>query len=91
MRPFYKEFLLRLVMAGWEIVLFGHHEDFDWQENPEDMGKLDGKGFVANYLWNKDCYYFNGHRCKDISRLNRDISRGIHFFFFLLFFLVSQL
>ena len=48
----------------------------DWQESP-DFAKLDGKGYVQHYLWNKDTYYFNGHRCKDLDRLNRDLSRVI--------------
>merc|ERR1712150_46140 len=37
----------------------------------------DGKGYIQNYLWNKDCYYFNGHRCKDLSRLGRDMRHVI--------------
>jgi len=76
MRPFYSEFVARMFESGWEIVVFGHCEDYDWMESP-DMAKLDGKGMVANYLWNKDCYYFNGHRCKDLSRLGRDLRHVI--------------
>ena len=65
MRPFYHELILRCAMNGWEVVLFGHHEDADWMESP-DMMKLDGKGVIQNYLWNKDTYYFNSHRCKNL-------------------------
>ena len=76
MRPYYKEFIARMFASGWEIVIFGQCEDYDWMESP-DFVKLDGKGFVQNYLWNKDCYYFNGHRCKDLQRLGRDLKHVI--------------
>jgi len=75
-RPGYNEFLQKMAMCGWEIVLWGNYEEFDWQESP-DFIKLDGKGFVQHYLWNNDSYYFRGHRCKDITRLNRDLKRII--------------
>lgn len=76
MRPFYREFLDRMFESRWEIVMFGQCEDFDWIESP-DFAKLDGRGYIQNYLWNKDCYYFNGHRCKDLSRLGRDLKHVI--------------
>ena len=77
MRPYYKEFIARMAMSGWEVVLFGQCEDYDWMESP-DFIKLDGgKGYVQQYLWNKDCYYFNGHRTKDLSRLGRDLRHVI--------------
>ena len=28
-------------------------------------------------LWGKDTYYFNGHRCKDLMRLNRKPSNVV--------------
>eukprot|EP01084_Bolivina_argentea_P207553 354094_1 len=68
MRPYYKEFINRMFLSGWEVVVFGQCEDYDWVESP-DFVKLDGKGMIQNYLWSKDCYYFNGHRCKDLGRL----------------------
>ena len=76
MRPHYNEFIKRMFSSGWEIVIFGQCEDYDWMESP-DFAKLDGKGFIQNYLWNKDCYYFNGHRCKDLNRLGRDLKHVI--------------
>jgi len=76
MRPFYSEFIHRMAMSGWEIVMFGACEEYDWTESP-DFAKLDGKGFIPHYLWNKDCYYFNGHRCKDLKRLGRDLRHVI--------------
>ena len=76
MRPNYSEFLSRMALCGWEVVLFGQCEQYDWEETP-DIVKLDGKGFVSHYLWNNSAYYFNGHRCKDLSRLNRDLRRVI--------------
>ncbi|ETO05709.1 hypothetical protein RFI_31688, partial [Reticulomyxa filosa] len=75
MRPFYKEMITRAAMAGWEIVLFSTDEDIDWMESP-DFPKLDEMGgMVSHYLWRKDCYYFNGHHCKDLSRLDRSLNR----------------
>ncbi|ETO23816.1 hypothetical protein RFI_13352 [Reticulomyxa filosa] len=67
--------LTRAAMSGWEIVLFGDEDDMDWMESP-DLAKLDETGgLVAHFLWRKDCYYFNGHHCKDLSRLNRPLHR----------------
>merc|ERR1719206_803780 len=63
-------------MSGWEIVMFGACAEYDWTESP-DFVKLDGKGLIPHYLWNKDCYYFNGHRCKDLKRLGRDLRHVI--------------
>jgi len=70
-RPYWSEFKRRMIMCGWEIVVFSTDERMDWEENPEHLQVIDDKGFVSGMLWGTDTYYFNGHRCKDLSRLNR--------------------
>jgi len=76
-RPYWSEFKRRMIMCGWEIIIFSNDEQMDWEENPAHLQVIDDKGFVSGMLWGKDTYYFNGHRCKDLMRLNRKPSNVV--------------
>jgi len=76
-RPHWKKFLRRMASCGWEVIMFSSDEQMDWEENPAHVAVIDDKGYINGLLWGKDMYYFNGHKCKDISRMNRRPNRVV--------------
>merc|ERR1712173_304119 len=64
----------KMLNSGYEIVLWSNEEQFDWEEN---MDVLDPNGIGAQMLWNKDVYYYNGHKCKNLRWLNRKMKNVI--------------
>lgn len=72
-RPYTKEFLRRMINAGAEIVVFGNAVSFVTAGIAQ---ALDPRGeFISAVLAREHMQYVDGRNVKDLSKLNRDMSR----------------
>jgi len=75
LRKYWKTFLQRMVQSGWEIIIFSNDEQVEWEDNPKHIEMIDDRGYVSGILWGGNTCYFNGHKCKDVRSLRRQVNR----------------
>jgi import inner membrane translocase subunit TIM50 len=66
------------VKNNWEIVLFSSKPQLEYQDYVQGPhAKLDPYGFIKHKLWHEQTDSANLNFCKNLERLNRDLSRVV--------------
>jgi import inner membrane translocase subunit TIM50 len=66
------------VKNGWEVVLFSSKPQLEYQDYVQGPhARLDPYGFIKYKLWHEQTDSERLHFCKNLNRLNRDLSRVV--------------